>query len=151
MRREEGYFAAGVVVAGAVSVDVVVVVVVPVVSVPVVVVDVVAVDFSSTTAGACAAGAASGAAASFFWQPAATARTDAAAKPRVRNFFISLISFFLKKNAFSPRAWCVDAPTENRRGIISKLDSLSSKSEMKTVRSTAPTRATILDGPGLLL
>jgi hypothetical protein len=108
--------AAGVVVAGAVSVDVVVVLVVavPVVSVPVDVV-VVAVDFSSTTAGACAAGALSGAAASFFWQPDATARTVAAAKPRVRNFFISLISFFQKKThsprerAFRTPLWKIDA------------------------------------------
>jgi hypothetical protein len=81
-------------VAGAVSVVVVVVVVV-VAAVPVVVVA--AVPVSSTTAGASAAGAVSGAAASFFWQPVASAMAVAAAKPRVRNFFISLISFFLRK------------------------------------------------------
>jgi hypothetical protein len=94
---EGDYLAAGVAVAGAVSVDVVVVVVV-VDSVPVVVaVEVAAVEVSSTTAGACAAGALSGAAASFFWQPVASANVVAAAKPRIRNFFISLYSFFLKK------------------------------------------------------
>jgi hypothetical protein len=78
-----------VVVAGAVSVDVVVVVV----SVEVVAV-VAAVPVSSTTAGASAAGAASGAAASFFWQPVVSAIAATAANPRVRTFFISLISFF---------------------------------------------------------
>jgi len=72
-------------VAGAVSVDVVVVVV----SVEVVA----AVPVSSTTAGASAAGAVSGAAASFFWQPVVSAIAATAAKPRVRTFFISLISF----------------------------------------------------------
>jgi hypothetical protein len=82
-------------VAGAVSVVVVVVVVV-VVAVPVVA----AVPVSSTTAGASAAGTASGAAASFFWQPVASAMAVAAANPKVRNFFISLISFFLKKALF---------------------------------------------------
>jgi hypothetical protein len=92
-----------VVVAGAVSVEVVVVVVdsVPIVPVEVAVV-VAVVEVSSTTAGA-AAGALSGAAASFFWQPVASASVVAAAKLRIRNFFISLYSFFLK-NAFSSRA-----------------------------------------------
>jgi hypothetical protein len=84
--------AGGVVVAGAVSVEVVVVSVDVVTAVPV----------SSTTAGASAAGALSGAAASFFWQPVVSAIAATAAKPRVRNFFISLISFCLKKR-FSPR------------------------------------------------
>jgi hypothetical protein len=89
------YFAAGVVVAGAVSVEVVVVVD----SVPVVVVAVLvaAVPVSSTTAGAWAAGALSGAGASFFWQPVVSESAVAAANPRIRNFFISLFSFFLKK------------------------------------------------------
>jgi hypothetical protein len=80
----EDYLGVTVEVAGAVSVVVVVVVVA-------------AVPVSSTTAGACAAGAASGTAASFFWQPVASAMAVAAAKPRVSNFFISLISFFLRK------------------------------------------------------
>jgi hypothetical protein len=89
------YFEVPVAVAGAVSVDVVAVPV-DVDSVPVVAVLVAAVPVSSTTAGACAAGAASGAAASFFWQPVASASVATAAKPRVRNFFISLISFFVE-------------------------------------------------------
>jgi hypothetical protein len=97
----EAYFGAGVAVAGAVSVEVVVVVVavdsVPVVAVLVVAVLVAAVPVSSTTAGAWAAGALSGAAASFFWQPVLSERAAAAANPRIRNFFISLFSFFLKK------------------------------------------------------
>jgi hypothetical protein len=104
---ERAYFAAGVAVAGAVSVEVVVVVVVvvdsvPVVAVPVVAVLVAAVPVSSTTAGAWAAGALSGAGASFFWQ-AVSESAVAAANPRIRTFFISLYSFFLK-NAFSSRA-----------------------------------------------
>lgn len=90
------YFEVPVAVAGAVSVDVVAVPVdsVPVVAVPVVAVLVAAVPVSSTTAGASAAGAA-GAASSFFWQPVVRANAAAAAKPRVKNFFISLFSFFL--------------------------------------------------------
>jgi len=85
-------------VAGALSVEVVVVVV-AVVSVPVVVVAVLvaAVPVSSTTAGAWAAGALSGAGASFFWQAVVSVSAAAAANPRIRNFFISLYSFFLKK------------------------------------------------------
>ena len=118
------YLAAGVAVAGADSVVVVVVVVV-VVSVPVVAVLVdAAVPVSSTTAGASAAGAASGAAASFFWQPVASAMAVAAAKPKVRNFFISLISFFLMKRFRSESA--SEARLQNRRGMISEARGLSS-------------------------
>ena len=113
------YFGAGVAVAGAVSVEVVavLVVVVAVVSVPVVVVPVVAVvvaavPVSSTTAGAWAAGALSGAAVSFFWQPVLSESAAAAANPRIRNFFISLFSFFLKKT-LSPRERSRNAPAEN--------------------------------------
>lgn len=99
--RKRDQWAAGVVAAGAVSVEVDVVVVV--VSVDVVAVEV-AVPVSSTTAGASAAGAA-GAAASFFWQPVVRAIAVTAAKPRVRNFFISLVSFllFMKLSAPSER------------------------------------------------
>jgi hypothetical protein len=100
-------------VAGAVSVIVVVVVVV-VVSVPVVAVLVVAaVPVSSTTAGASAAGAASGAAASFFWQPVASAMAVAAAKPKVRNFFI-IPNLLLSKKAPSIR--------KRKRSPSSKID-----------------------------
>jgi hypothetical protein len=120
--------AAGVAVAGAASVDVEVDVdvdVVVVVIVSVVAVLVAAVPVSSTTAGACAAGAVSGAAASFFWQPVARARTVAAANPRVKNFFINLFSFFLRKKTRSPRERKTDAPGENRRGMLSEAGALS--------------------------
>jgi hypothetical protein len=81
------------VVAGAVSVVVVVVSVVVVAAVPV----------SSTTAGASAGGVASGAAASLFWQPVVSAIAATAAKPRVRNFFIFLISFLLRKSSLGAK------------------------------------------------
>jgi hypothetical protein len=34
---------------------------------------------------------------SFFWQPVESATAAMAARPRVRNFFINLISFLLKR------------------------------------------------------
>jgi signal recognition particle GTPase len=82
-------------VAGAVSVDSAGAVSVPVVAV-------MAVPVSSTTAGASVVGAAWGAASSFFAQPTANMTAAVAAKPRTKNFFISLFSFFLRKR-ISPR------------------------------------------------
>ena len=90
--------AAGVLVAGAVSV--------PVVAVEVVVVSVVVVavllvadadPVSSTTAGASVWVVVSVVVVSFFWQPVESATAAMAARPRVRNFFINLISFLLKR------------------------------------------------------
>jgi len=81
-----GSYFTGVVVAGAVSVLVEFVVVVSVVAVPV---DA-AVPVSSTTG-------VSVVVVSFFWQPVESATAAMAARPRVRNFFINLISFLLQK------------------------------------------------------
>jgi hypothetical protein len=90
---ETDYFE-GVVVA--VVVVAVVVMVVPVDSVPVAVVAVVVavVLVSSTTAGASVVVVSAGAASSFFLQPVTSAVPSTATRPRVRNFFINLISFF---------------------------------------------------------
>jgi hypothetical protein len=85
-------------VAGAVSVPVVVAVEVEVVlvSVLVVAVEVAADPVSSTTAGASVWVVVSVVVVSFFWQPVESATAAMAAKPRVRNFFINLISFFVE-------------------------------------------------------
>jgi hypothetical protein len=92
------YFEAGVVVA-VVAVVVVVVVAVPDVVVPVVVVDVVPV--SCTTAGASLLAAGASAAGVSFLQPAASPTPMTATRPRDRNFFINLISFFLARSVRS--------------------------------------------------
>jgi hypothetical protein len=88
-----------VVVAGAVSVPVVVAVEVVVDSVVVVAVLLVADadPVSSTTAGASVWVVVSVVVVSFFWQPVESATAAMAARPRVRNFFINLISFLLKR------------------------------------------------------
>jgi len=88
-----------VVVAGAVSVPVVVAVEVLVDSVVVVAVLLVADadPVSSTTAGASVWVVVSVVVVSFFWQPVESATAAMAARPRVRNFFINLISFLLKR------------------------------------------------------
>jgi hypothetical protein len=65
------------------SVDVVAVVVVVVAAVPV----------SSTTAGCSLVVGVSEVVCSFFWQPVTSAVPKTATRPRVTNFFISLISF----------------------------------------------------------
>jgi hypothetical protein len=131
-------------VAGAVSVDVVVVVVdsVPIVPVEVAVV-VAVVEVSSTTAGACAAGALSGAAASFFWQPVASASVVAAAKPRIRNFFISLYSFFLKKRVLLESA----AETLLRKSTRNDIRSPTTVKEESTPGHVALDRARACDYP----
>jgi hypothetical protein len=80
------------------------VVAVVVVVVSVVVVAVVAADpVSSTTAGASVCVVVSVVVVSFFWQPVESATAAMAARPRVRNFFINLISFFLPKRLFFER------------------------------------------------
>lgn len=102
----------GVVVAGAASVPVVVAVEVVVVSVLVVAV-VAAVPVSSTTAGASVWVVVSVVVVSFFWQPVESATAAMAARPRVRNFFINLISFCFEALSRSARAkllrWKIDA------------------------------------------
>jgi hypothetical protein len=119
----------GVVVAGAelvVAVLVVVVDSVPVV--PVVVVVVAAEPVSSTTAGADSVWVVVSVVVlvvSFFWQPVVSAIAATAAKPRIRTFFISLISFFLEKRV-SPRS-AIETPQGNRRGIISEGGPLSTE------------------------
>jgi hypothetical protein len=77
-----------------VAVVVVVVVSVVVVSVAVVAVLVAVVPVSSTTAGASVVVDSAGAASSFFLQPVTSAVPSTATRPRVRNFFINLFSFF---------------------------------------------------------
>jgi hypothetical protein len=67
---------------------------VDVVAVPVVVVAVAAVPVSSTTAGCSLVVGVSEVVCSFFWQPVTSAVPKTATRPRVTNFFISLISFF---------------------------------------------------------
>jgi hypothetical protein len=120
--------------AGALVVVVAVVVVsVPIVPVPVVVV-VAVVPVSSTTAGADSVWVVVSVVVevvSFFWQPVVSAIAATAAKPRVRNFFISLISFFVEA------LFLVEAKKshgrENRRAIISEVGPLSTGLD-----STAP-------------
>jgi hypothetical protein len=79
--------------AGAVLVPVVEVSV-DVIAIPVVVVAVAAVPVSSTTAGCSLVAGVSDVVCSFFWQPVTSAVPNTATRPRVTNFFISLISFF---------------------------------------------------------
>ena len=55
------------------------------------------VPVSSTTAGASVCVVVSVVVVSFFWQPVESATAAMAARPRVRNFFINLISFLLKR------------------------------------------------------
>jgi hypothetical protein len=83
------------VVAGIAGVPVVAVVVVVADSVVVVAVEA-AVPVSSTTAGASVWVVVSVVVVSFFWQPVESATAAMAARPRVRNFFINLISFFFE-------------------------------------------------------
>ena len=87
---------------GAVSVPVVAVEVV-VVSVDVVAVEVAAVPVSSTTAGASVCVVVSVVVVSFFWQPVESATAAMAARPRVRTFFINLISFLFVSAFFGAR------------------------------------------------
>jgi hypothetical protein len=112
-----------VLVAGAVSVPVVVAVEVDVVSVVAVLVVADADPVSSTTAGASVWVVVSVVVVSFFWQPVESATAAMAAKPRVRNFFINLISFLLKRCSRSAEVETLSE--ENRRGIISEPDPLS--------------------------
>jgi hypothetical protein len=108
---------AGVFVAGAVSVPVVVAVEVVVDSVDVVVAVLVVADadpVSSTTAGASVWVVVSVVVVSFFWQPVESATAAMAARPRVRNFFINLISFLLKR--------CLGAQIETK---LRKIDAES--------------------------
>jgi hypothetical protein len=80
---------------GIAEVPVVEVMVVPVISVPVpIMVEVEVVPVSCTTAGCSLVVVVVVSVSSFFLQPAASATPRTATRPRVTNFFISLISFF---------------------------------------------------------
>lgn len=103
---------AGVVVAGAVSVLVDVVVV----SVVVVAVEA-AVPVSSTTAGASVWVVVSVVVVSFFWQPVESATAAMAARPRVRNFFINLISFFFEALSTERKSETVNVGKSTRNHI----------------------------------